>query len=49
MGMDWEGGENKTKFYVSSRDVRIVCPLLKRYVRENDQRDAHFFSLIYSN
>jgi len=28
MGRDREGVENKT-FYVSSRDVRIVCPRLK--------------------
>ena len=28
MGRDREGVENKTKFYVSSRDVRIVCPRL---------------------
>jgi hypothetical protein len=49
----WEGiGKElkiKRQFYVSSRDVRIVCLRLKRYIRENDQRDAHFFSLIYSN
>jgi len=25
---DRKGVENKTKFYVSSRDVRIVCPRL---------------------
>jgi len=31
MGRDREGVENKT-FYVSSRDVRIVCPRLKREV-----------------
>jgi hypothetical protein len=30
MGRDKEGVENKTfKFYVSSRDVRIVCPRLE--------------------
>ena len=28
MGRDGEGVENKTTFYVSSRDVRIVCPRL---------------------
>ena len=31
MGRDGEGDENKTKFYVSSRDVRLECPRLNPY------------------
>jgi len=31
MGRDREGVEKKRKFYVSSRDVRIVCPRLKMH------------------
>jgi len=38
----WEGlGKElkiKRKFYVSSRDVRIVCPRLKFYVSSRDVR-----------
>jgi len=29
MGRNREGVEDKTKFYVRLRDVRIVCPRLK--------------------